>query len=218
MSFSQERRIRNNTKDNNIFCQFKTNYKKNNNLNFNKNNNNKVQYPNINEKMDNSNRLNLKDCIDNKFILKSQKIEKPIKIKKENQVNNKMLPILQNDKKINMNSSLTTKRYLIKTQKDFWKIKKMKSMKRSANKSFFSVDKIKLKKKNIKRNIKKDMNINIKPEGQKYIKTLNSKINMKTYINKEKKQEKNSPIYSPSHAGKKRGYSSNSINLNKKRN
>ena len=217
LSFSQERRIRNNTKNNNIFCQFKTNYKKNSNLNFNKSNNNRVQYLNIKEKMDNSNRLNLKDCIDNKFILKSQKIEKPIKIKKENQVNNKMLPILQNDKKSNMNSSLTTKRYLIKTQKDFWKIKKMKSMKRSANKSFFSVDKIKLKKKNIKRNIKKDMDINLKPDGQKYIKTLNSKINMKTYINKERKQEKNSPIYSPSHAGKKRGYSSNSINLSKKK-
>ena len=59
-------------------------------------------------------------------------------------------------------------------------------MKQLTNKSFFSSDKIRLKKKNLKRNMKQDMD-NLIKEKKKYIKATNTNISMKTYINKDNK-------------------------------
>ena len=85
MNFSQERKIKNNPKEKFIFNQFKTNIKKGNNLNFNKSIYSRVQNININDNVNDSTKLNLKDCINSNsnFLAKSQKIEKPIKIRKE---------------------------------------------------------------------------------------------------------------------------------------
>ena len=210
-SFSQEKKTKYNQNEKLIFNKFKTNVKRTTNLNFNKSIYNRVQNIIINDniKINNSNNLNLKDCVNNKLMLQSQKFEKPIKIKKEQ--NTKILPILQNDKQINIiNESLTAKKFL--------KLKKTKNTKKSANKSFFSVDKLKIKKPNA-RKLEKDLEI-IRPvvgNGIKYINTFNSKINMKTSI--IKKQKKYSPIISSNsnNITKRRGYSSHSVNIFKKK-
>ena len=210
-SFSQEKKTKYNQNEKLIFNKLKTNVKRTTNLNFNKSIYNRVQNIIINDniKVNNSNNLNLKDCVNNKLMLQSQKIEKPIKIKKEQ--NTKILPILQNDKQINIiNESLTAKKFL--------KLKKTKNTKKSANKSFFSVDKLKIKKPNA-RKLEKDLEI-IRPvvgNGTKYINTFNSKINMKTSI--IKKQKKYSPIISSNsnNITKRRGYSSHSVNIFKKK-
>ena len=211
LSFSQERRMRNKIRENTFLSHYKTNQKSNNTIKFNKsNNNNKIQNLNINVKIDFNNRLNLKESLNNnKFILKSQKVENPIKIKKEKYQIHKYLPILHDDKQIFVNNSLTQKKFSVKTQKNFGEAKKIKNIKKLANKSYFSVDKIRLKKKNLKRSIKQDMD-NIRRDEKKYIRTINAKLNMKTYINKENKNER----YSPCRITKKRGFSSRSVNSN----
>ena len=212
--FSQERRIRNNPKDKYYFCQFKTNIKKISNSNFNKSNFNRIANININDNINDSNRLNLKDYTkSNEFLLKSQKIEMPIKIKKEQNNINKILPALNHEKNNNCNDSLNINKYLLKSKKDFCKLKKKSNMKKM-NKSYFSVDKIKIKKNNIKRNKNKDLDM-IKSDGQKYINTLNTKINLKTSINKGYLKENN--LISSNIIPKRRGFSSHSVNINKKK-
>ena len=212
LSFSQEKRMRNNIKENTFLNHYKTNQKNNYPIKFNKSNkNNRLQNLNINVKIDFNERLNLKESIKhNKFLLKRQKMEDPIKIKKEKNQINKFLPILNDEKQIFVNNSLSKKKkFLIRTQQNFGDSKKMKNMKKLANKSYFSVDKIRLKKKNLKRNIKQDMDT-IKQKGKQYIRTVNTNVNMKTYINKENKNER----YSPCRIPKKRGFSSRSVNSN----
>ena len=212
-SFSQEGRIKTFQKDKHILNHFKTNIKKINNSNFNKSNFNRINYVNINDNINESNRLNLKDSMTNNLFLKSQKLEKPITIKKSQNNVNKLLPALKDDKKNYFNDSLNANKYLIKSKKVFWKVKKVKNMKK-LNKSHFSVDKIKIKKNNIQRNINKDLDI-IKGIEQKYINTLNTKMNLKTSLNKGDLKEKCSPILSSNI--KKRGYSSHSVNMGKKK-
>ena len=202
-SFSQERKINNFSNENFNFNKFKVNIKDTTSFNYNKKIYNRIRNININDNINDYNKFNLKDNISNKFIFKSQKIEKPIKIKKEQSKINKALPALNNDNKININDSLTAKKCL--------KLKKEKNMKKSVNKRYFSVDKIKIKKKNNKRNTSKELEI-IKGEGNKYINTFNSKINMKTSINKKKY----SPIFSSNNIPK-RGFSSHSVNIHKKK-
>ena len=212
-SFSQEKKLKNNQNQNQIqnekfiFNKFKSNTKKPTTLNFNKSIYNRLQNININDHVDNISKLNLKDCISNKFLFKSQQLEKPIKIKKEQ--NYKLLPTLKNERNnININDSLTAKKCL--------KLKKAKNVKKTTNKSYFSVDKtkIKIKKAPAKRNAKKDFEF-IKNDAQKYINTLNSKMNLKTSLNK-KKTQKYSPIYSSNNLSKRRGQSSHSVNIYKK--
>ena len=150
LSFSQEKRMRNNIKENTFLNHYKTNQKNNYPIKFNKSNkNNRLQNLNINVKIDFNERLNLKESIKhNKFLLKRQKMEDPIKIKKEKNQINKFLPILNDEKQIFVNNSLSKKKkFLIRTQQNFGDAKKMKNMKKLANKSYFSVDKIRLKKK-----------------------------------------------------------------------
>ena len=211
-SFSQEKKIKNNQIQNPnekfIFNKFKSNTKKPTAFIFNKSIYNRVQNININDNIDDISKLNLKDCNNNKFLFKSQNFEKPIKIKKEQ--NTKLLPTLKNDRNnINVNDSLTAKKC--------FKLKKLKNMKKTTNKSYFSVDKtkIKIKKTNVKRNAKKDFEL-IKNDGQKYINTLNSKMNLKTSLNKTKAQ-KYSPISSSNNLSKRRGQSSHSVNIYKKK-
>ena len=209
-SFSQEKKLNNiqNPNEKFIFNKFKSNSKKPSTLNFNKSIYNRLQNININDNLEDISKLNLKDCISNKFLFKSQQFEKPVKIKKEQNI--KLLPTLKNDRNIiNINDSLTAKKCL--------KLKKVKNMKKTTNKSYFSVDKakIKIKKANVKRNIKKDFEL-IKNDGQKYINTLNSKMNLKTSLNK-KKAQKYSPIFSSNNLSKRRGQSSHSVNIYKKK-
>ena len=217
MNFSQERKIKNNPKEKFIFNQFKTNIKKGNNLNFNKSIYSRVQNININDNVNDSTKLNLKDCINSNsnFLAKSQKIEKPIKIRKEqNIINNKILPVLRNEKNNNINDSLSTKKFIIKTK---WKIKKDKNVKNSTNKSYFSVDKVKIKKTNSKRNATKELEILKSGKEGQYISTMNFKINMKTSVNKNKIQKKYCPMISSNNNSKRRGYSSHSVNIYKKK-
>lgn len=155
MSFSQDKKIINNSRQKYIFNQFKITNRKdktpNSNSNFNQTNYNSIQNININISnniINKSNRMNLKDPITNKFVLKSQQKDKPVIIYKEQNNNNKILPLL--DKR----------EYLIPSKK--------KSKNNYNNKSFFSVDKLKLKKKIILKEISKKilestkmMNINI---------------------------------------------------------
>ena len=82
------------------------------------------------------------------------------------------------------------------------------------NKSHFSVDKIKIKKNSIQRNTNKDLEI-IKGIEPKYINTVNTKTNLKTSLNKGDSKEKHPPIMSSNI--KKRGYSSHSISMGKKK-
>ena len=210
-SFSQERRLKKNANDKLIFNKFKTNVKKTPNINFNKSIYNRVRNININDNFNiNDTNINFKDYMNNKYIFQSQKIEKPIKIKKEQ--NAKILPVLQNDKKDNIIESLTAKKFL--------KLKKMKNLKKTTNKSFFSVDKVKIKKPSAKKFIQKKLEIIRPGEGDsaKYINTLNSKIDMKTSTVK-KNQKKYSPIISSNsnNLTKRRGYSSHSVNIFKKK-
>ena len=217
MSFSQERKIKYNPKEKFIFNQFKTNVKKGNIFNFNKSIYSRVQNININDNINDSKKLNLKDFINNNsnLLIKSQKIEKPIKIKKEqNIINNKVLPALHSDKNNNINDSISTKKFIIKAKKDFFKVKKEKN---TANKSYFSVDKVKIKKTSSKRNQSKEFELLKSGKNMQYISTLNSKINMKTSVNKSKMQKKYCPIISSSNNIKKRGYSSHSVNIYKKK-
>ena len=200
-SFSQERRLKKNSNDKLIFNKFKTNVKKTPNINFNKSIYNRVRNININDNFNvNETNINLKDYMNNKFIFQSQKLEKPIKIKKEQ--NAKILPVLQNDKKDNIIESLTAKKFL--------KLKKMKNLKKTTNKSFFSVDKVKIKKPSAKKFIQKKLEIIRLGEGDstKYINTLNSKMGVGTSTVK-KKQKKYSPIISSNSTNltKRRGYS-----------
>ena len=212
-SFSQERRIKKNSNEKLIYNKFKTNVKKNPNLIFNKSIYRRVRNSNIHDNINenNSNKLNLKDNINNKFTFQSQKRENPIKIKKEQYT--KILPVLHNDKKDNnVIEPLTAKK--------IFKLKKMKNLKKTTNKSFFSVDRVKIKKSGTKKFIQKSLDVNKLWEGDsaKYINTLSSKINMKTSITKKKQK-----IYSPkivinsTNLTKRRGYSSHSVNIFKKK-
>ena len=216
LSFSQEKSLTKSLKDSYSFSQFNKNIKNASNFNFSKSNSNRAQKYHIYEKMDNVNKLNKKDIINAKFILKSQKIEKPITIKNEQNQKNEILPILH-DKNNFLNNSITSKRSnLYNSSSDVMKIKQLKNVKKF-NKSHFSVDKIKIKKKTLKKNnSRKDTD---KTKSEKYINTLI--VNTKTSVNKEKKEDKNESPLSSNHNNlssvKNRGISSHSTNLIKKK-
>ena len=97
-SFSQEGRIRTLQRDKHILNHFKTNIKKIHNSNY-KSNFNRINYVNINDNINDSNRPNFKDSMTKNLFLKSQKIEKPIIIKKSQNNVNKLLPALKDKKK-----------------------------------------------------------------------------------------------------------------------
>jgi hypothetical protein len=216
LSFSQEKNIGKNLNDNYSFSQFNKNIKSTSNFNFNKNNSNRAQKYRMYDKMDNNYKLNKIDVINTKFVLKSQKIEKPIMIKKEQNQANKILPLLNDKINLLNNSSASKNSNLINIPPEILKIQKLKKTVKKLNKSHFSFDKIKIRKKGIKKsNSKKDTDI-IKTE--KYMKTFF--VNMKTSLTKEKKQDKNnSPLLSSNNlsSNKKRGISSHSTNLIKRK-
>ena len=207
MSFSQDKKIINNSRQKYIFNQFKITNRKdktpNSNSNFNQTNYNSIQNININISnniINKSNRMNLKDPITNKFVLKSQQKDKPVIIYKEQNNNNKILPLL--DKR----------EYLIPSKK--------KSKNNFNNKSFFSVDKLKLKKKNnFKRNIKKNFGIN-KNDEHKYIITSNINLKVNNGGNgggTSNILDKITPIFSTNNIPKKRGFSAHSVRGFKKK-
>ena len=207
MSFSQDKKIVYNSRQKYIFNQFKITNRKdktpNSNSNFNQTNYNSIQNININISnniINKSNRMNLKDPITNKFVLKSQQKDKPVIIYKEQNNNNKILPLL--DKR----------EYFIPSKK--------KSKNNYNNKSFFSVDKLKLKKKNnFKRNIKKNFGIN-KNDEHKYIITSNINLKVNNGGNgggTSNILDKITPIFSTNNIPKKRGFSAHSVRGFKKK-
>ena len=211
-SFSQERRIRNNSKGKYFLNHFKINSNKKNNIILNyKRATNRVQSTNITGNLNNNNIISSNNRLTiskNKFLLKSQKIEKPIIIKMEQQNNMSQLPLLPEG---NVPDS-PPRKYLLKCKK----VKKPKNIKNSTNRSYYSVDKVKIKRTN-KRNLKRDLDI-IKMESQK----SNSILNSKTKLNSNKKEkEKYAPIFSSNNfslnLAKKRGASSHSVVVGKKR-
>jgi len=201
MSFSQDKKIINSSRQKYIFNQFKIINSKDNtpNSNFSKTNYNGIQIINnniSNNIINKSSHMSLKDSITNKFILKSQQKDKPIMIHKE-QNNNKALPLLDN------------REYLIPSKK---KIKNNYN-----NKSFFSVDKLKLKKKNnFKRNIKKNFGIN-KNDDHKYIITSNLNLRVNNVGGTTNILDKITPIFSSNNLPKKRGFSAHSVRGFKKK-
>jgi len=201
MSFSQDKKIINSSRQKYIFNQFKIINSKDNtpNSNFSKTNYNGIQIINnniSNNIINKSSHMSLKDSITNKFILKSQQKDKPIMIHKE-QNNNKALPLLDN------------REYLIPSKK---KIKNNYN-----NKSFFSVDKLKLKKKNnFKRNIKKNFGIN-KNDDHKYIITSNLNLRVNNVGGTTNILDKITPIFSSNNLPKKRRFSAHSVRGFKKK-
>ena len=201
MSFSQDKKIINSSRQKYIFNQFKIINSKDNtpNSNFSKTNYNGIQIINnniSNNIINKSSHMSLKDSITNKFILKSQQKDKPIMIHKE-QNNNKALPLLDN------------REYLIPSKK---KIKNNYN-----NKSFFSVDKLKLKKKNnFKRNIKKNFGIN-KNDDHKYIITSNLNLRVNNVGGTTNILDKITSIFSSNNLPKKRGFSAHSVRGFKKK-
>ena len=206
ISFSQDKNILNTPHHNYFFGQFMINSNKNKTSfsNYNISIYNRLQNINNNNYINNSNRLNLRDSVTNKFFLKSNSKDNPIKIRKEITYDDKFLPLLQNDKK--NESTFSSKENMLKTKKD---VKKIKYPKFSTNKSFFSVDKLKMKKKINKKH--KKNNDKKKDEQQKYINTLNKK------INKRNISEKCEPVFSSKNITKKRGHSSYHENNTKKK-
>ena len=203
INFSQDKNKLISSNPKYVFNQFNINYSKNINstINFNKGNN-RYQNININNNDYNSNRIFLNEGFSKKYILRSQSKETPIKIK--NEENNKFLPLLQNEIKIN--DSQSSKECVLKSKKNFGKFKKGKDIKLSTNKSYFSVDKVKVKKKNIvKKNVKK--NFGVTNETKNYINTFKSQLNNLYNDN----TYKFSPIISSNSKHKKRGYSSYSV-------
>ena len=203
MHFSEENRLRNIPNKNCISSLHKKNYFKNNKTCFNKGNN---YLKNINIINNKTKLLNG----DNTLFLSNKKIITPIKIQKEDYSEKKILPLIMNDKLKKFKESLISKNAMSKNIKN---IVKKKAKKFLLNKSYFSADKMKLKKNNPKKNtnknyiiVKKDINLNLS----------NSK--MKTTISQSNQSETHKQSYSlKSSINKKKSLSFNSLSLTKKK-
>ena len=196
MNYSQDKNIFNTTQERYYFGYFIPNNKQiNSYANFNIGNYNKIHNIKINNSIINNNRFNLNDCITTRLFLRNKLKEKPLKIKKELSNNDNFLILLLNDKK--NNSIISSKEHILRTENDF-EDKKMKNFKFETNKSFYSLDKFKLNKKNF-----------IKKYLIKHINNLNIKINKGNIYNKC------ATIESSKIVDRKRGHSSNFENLNK---
>ena len=230
MSFSQEKRIKNNIIDKNLIYQLNKNLKKYSNSNFNKSNSNRAQNYRLyekKEKPDITNRLNIPDHINKNFILKSQKIEKPVTVQKEHNQTNRILPLL-NDKTNYINNSIiiSKKNLLNNASSDLLKITKLKTVKR-VNKSHFSMEKKTIKDQSPNKyitnlNSTKDLINSSKntEQYQNYLKTLITKTNTNSHTKTSVNKEKNDSVISTSRhhiISKKRGTSSYSMHLVKKK-
>ena len=193
MNFSEENRLRN-YPNACVSSLHKKNIFKNNNTCFNKSNLTKdINFINDFEKK----RYN------NLFLLNS-KIITPIKIQKDDSAS-KILPILVNEKN---KGSLIAKNISPKT----YLKKNNKKPKFILNKSYFSVDKLKIKKAAIKKNSNKNYVIIRRDNNHN-----NANIKMKTTINQVIKPENSKQIYSLNNMNRKKNLSFNSICISKKK-
>ena len=196
MNLSEERRLRKFSKNEYISSLHKKTYFKSNNTCFNKSNLARdINVVNNNRNMD----------FNNHFLLNHKKVT-PIKILKDDG-SSKFLPVLINEKLKNFKEHLISKNAGSKT---FLK-KNSKKQKFLLNKSYFSVDKIKLKKATPKKNANKNYVI-IKRDNNN-----NPKLKLKTTINQENKSENIKQNFSLNNMNRKKCISFNSIGLNKKR-
>ena len=198
MNYSEENRLRNFPKNECVSSLHKKNYLNNNYTCFNKSNFTK----DLN--VINNNNLEIKQY--NNLFLLNPKMISPIKIQRDDSFS-KILPILSNDKIKNYKETLILKN----NQKRYLK-NNNKKQKFFLNKSYFSVDKIKLKKSSIKKNSNKNYVI-IKRESN----LNNSNIKMKTTVNPVNKLENAKQNFSLNIVNKKKSLSFNSICLNKKK-
>ena len=197
INFSEENRLRKYTKNESISSLHKKAYLKNNNTCFNKSNLTR----------DKNTTNNIGNLYYNNLFLINHKIITPVKIQKDDS-DSKFLPILVNEKIKNFKEQLFSKnigpKVILK--------KNSKKQKFFLNKSYFSVDKLKLKKASSKKNQSKNYVI-IKRESN----YNNATIKMKTTINQVNKSENVKQNFSLNNINRKKSLSFNSINLNKKK-
>ena len=197
LHFSEENRLRKNQYKNSFSSLHKKNILNNNKTCFNKSNNctKEVNILNNNKEFNS----------DNTLFLSSKKIITPIKIQKD--ISKKILPLLLTDKMKKFEGSLISKDTTTKN------VIKKKNKKFLLNKSYFSADKLKLKKDISKKNsnknyviLKRDSNLNL------------SNFKMKTTINQGNKSETHKQSSSlKNNINKKKYLSHNSINISKKK-
>ena len=200
MNFSEENRLRNFHNKDAISALHKKNYIKNSNTCFNKTNINKdITTINNSEKKEH-----------NIFLLADKKFITPIKIQKDENYS-KFLPILENDKLKKFKETLFHKNKNNNGMKTILR-KNNKKQKFFLNKSYFSTDKIKLKKTSLKRNSNKN---NLIMKGEKFTNLFHTKV--RTSINQVNKSENLKQNVSLNIMNRKKSLSFNSICLTKKK-
>ena len=197
INFSEENRLRNVNNKQYIISLHKRAFLKNSTTCFNKSNLTKEIY--------NNNNLDIKEY--NNFILTNKNVITPIKIQYD-VATSKFLPMLEMEKIKNLRESLNIQSSGVKT---FLK-RSNKNKKFLLNKSYFSSDKLKLKKTVLKKNSNKNSIV-----MKKEINLKSNNIKSKKTINQINKAQNSKHIFSINYMNRKKSLSFNSICPNKKR-